>query len=76
MNDRHEPGTYTIRIKGHLGKRWAARFGGMTVVLTDDGETHLTGALVDQAALHGVLRTVRNSGLELLSVTRVDAKDT
>ena len=73
MNETHEPGTYTIRIKGHLGRQWEARFEGMRVVLTEDGETHLIGQLTDQAALHGILRTVRDAGLELLSVNRLNA---
>lgn len=70
MSETHEPGTYTIRIKGHLSEHWAARFEGMTIALTDDGETHLTGPIIDQAALHGILRTLRDAGLELLSVNR------
>ena len=70
MNETHEPGTYTIRIKGHLGQQSAARFEGMTHKLTEDGETHLTGQITDQAALHGLLRTIRDAGLELLSVNR------
>ena len=70
MNETHEPGNYTIRIKGHLSQQWSTRFEGMTILLTDDGETHLIGQLTDQAALHGLLRTIRDAGLELLAVNR------
>ena len=70
MNEPHEPGNYTIRIKGHLSQQGAKRFEGMIIVLTDDGETHLTGRLTDQAALHGLLRAIRDAGLELLAVNR------
>ncbi|MCB9437346.1 MAG: hypothetical protein H6673_10200 [Anaerolineales bacterium] len=72
MNE--EQGTYTIRIKGHLSEQWATRFEGMTMTFTEEGETHLTGTLADQSALHGLLRTVRDSGLELLAVNRVDGE--
>jgi len=70
MNETHEPGTYIIRIKGHLSQQWATRFDGMTITLMDDGETHLTGRITDQAALHGLLRTIRDAGLELLAVNQ------
>ena len=70
MNETHEPGTYIIRIKGHLSKQSATRFEGMSIALSEDGETHLTGQVTDQAALHGILRTIRDAGLELLSVNR------
>lgn len=70
MNDTHEPGIYTIRIKGHLSQQSADRFEGMTLELTENGETHLTGQVTDQAALHGLLRTIRDAGLELLAVNR------
>jgi hypothetical protein len=74
MDDTHQHNIYVIRIKGHLGPQWEARFAGMTITHTEAGETHLTGPLADQAALHGLLRTVRDSGLELLAVKRVDAE--
>lgn len=64
-------GRYEIRLKGHLASRWASSFDGMTLSRHDDGTTLLAGA-IDQAALHGVLRTLRDLGLPLLSVTRVD----
>jgi hypothetical protein len=66
------PGQYEIRIKGHLDERWAAWFGGLTVTQDDTGETRLTGLVVDQSALHGLLRRVRDLGLPLLSVSRVE----
>jgi hypothetical protein len=69
--DHHEPELYEIRIKGHLDDRWAAWFGGLTITALDNGETLLTGPVVDQAALHGFLRKVRDLGMPLISVTRV-----
>jgi hypothetical protein len=69
--DQDEPGLYEIRIKGLLDDRWASWFGGLTLTREDNGETLLTGPVVDQAALHGLLRKVRDLGVPLLSVTRV-----
>jgi len=69
--DHHEPGRYEIRIKGHLDNRWADWFDGLTISLEDNGETLLTGLVVDQAALHGLLRKVRDLGVPLVSVIRV-----
>jgi len=63
---------YQIRLKGHLGHQWTEWFGGLTITLEDDGETLLTGPVVDQAALHGLLRKVRDLGMPLLSVNRVN----
>jgi len=62
---------YQITVKGHLDNRWANWFEGLTITREDNGETLLTGPVVDQAALHGLLRKVRDLGLPLLSVTRV-----
>jgi hypothetical protein len=67
-----QPGWYQIRLAGHLASRWAARFDGMTLTTLADGTTLIEGPVVDQAALHGVLRTLRDIGLPLLSVTQVD----
>ncbi len=61
---------YQIRIKGHLSPQWTDWFGGMTITLEDNGDTLLTGPVVDQAALHGLLRKVRDLGMPLLSVIR------
>jgi len=69
--DPGQPLVYQIRIKGHLGREWADWFEGLTLTALDKGETLLTGAVVDQAALHGVLRKVRDVGLPLLSVVCV-----
>jgi hypothetical protein len=62
---------YEIRIKGHLGREWTDWFEGLTITLEVNGETLLTGPLADQAALHGVLKKVRDLGMPLLSVGRV-----
>jgi hypothetical protein len=62
---------YQIRIEGHLGPGWTDWFGGMTITLEDNGETLLTGAVEDQAALHGLLRKVRDLGIPLISAIRV-----
>lgn len=67
--DQGEPMVYQIRIKGHLGRQRTDWFGGLTITLEDNGETLLTGPVVDQAALHGLLRRVRDLGLPLISVT-------
>jgi hypothetical protein len=70
--DRYEPGSYEIRIKGHLDKRWAAWFEGLTITLEDNGDTLLTGPVIDQAALHGLLKKVRDLGLPLVSVSPLE----
>ena len=70
--DPGQPLVYQIRIKGHLGRQWTDWFGGLTITLEDNGETLLTGPVVDQAALHGLLRKVRDVGMPLLSVSRVE----
>ena len=70
--DTSQPTTYQIRVKGHLGSQWQDWFGGLTVTLEDNGETLLTGPVADQAALHGLLRKVRDLGIPLVSVVRVD----
>ena len=70
--DLSEPMVYQIRITGHLGRQWTDWFGGMAITLEEDGETLLTGRVVDQAALHGLLKKVRDLGVPLLSVNRVE----
>ncbi len=62
------PGLYEIRLKGHLDQRWASCFCGMTITLEDKSDTLLTGPVIDQAALHGMLRRVRDLGIPLISV--------
>ena len=62
---------YQIRIKGHLGFQWTDWFGGLAITLEDNGDTLLTGPVVDQAALHGLLRTVRDLGIPLVSVRSI-----
>ncbi len=69
-----EPGLYEIRIKGRLDNRWAAWFDGLAITHEDNGETRLIGPVVDQAALHGLLKRVRDIGIPLLSVNRVPPK--
>jgi hypothetical protein len=67
-----EAGRYAIRLTGHLDARWGAWFDGLTVVHEADGTTVISGPIVDQAALHGLLQRVRDLGLPLVSVNRVD----
>ena len=69
--DPGKPTIYQIRVKGHLGSQWTDWFGGLTVTLEDNGETLLTGPVVDQAALHGLIRKVRDLGMPLVSVVSV-----
>ena len=78
MSNTHNPDTdpskpriYQIRISGHLGREWVDWFEGLTITLEDNGETLLTGPVVDQAALHGLLKKVRDLGIPLLSVNGI-----
>jgi hypothetical protein len=64
----NQPMVYQIRIKGHLSKQWTDWFDGLTITLEEGGNTLLTGTAVDQAALHGILKKVRDLGMPLLSV--------
>jgi hypothetical protein len=66
-----ESGLYEIRLKGHLDDRWAGRFGDVAVTLEDNGNTLLICPVIDQAALHGLLKKVRDLGMPLLSVNFV-----
>jgi hypothetical protein len=66
-----QPLVYQIKIKGHLSSIRTDWFDGLTITLEDNGDTLLTGPVLDQAALHGLLRQVRDLGMPLLSVTRV-----
>jgi hypothetical protein len=76
MSDEHaaggKAGRYEIRLKGHLDGRWAAWFEGLSLTHATDGTTVIHGPLDDQAALHGVLGKVRDLGLPLIAVCRVD----
>jgi hypothetical protein len=69
--DPSETMVYQIRIRGHLGREWADWFEGLSITLEDNGDMLLTGPVVDQAALHGLLKKVRDLGMPLLSVIRV-----
>ena len=78
MSNELEPKTtpsqtvvYQIRLKGHLDSQWADWFEGLTITLEEDGDTLLTGPVIDQSALHGLLRKVRDLGMQLLSVIHV-----
>jgi len=70
-HDADQPVVYQIRIKGHLSPQWMGWFEGLTITLEEDGDTLLRGTVVDQAALHGLLRKVRDLGMPLLSVNSV-----
>jgi len=66
--DPTHPIVYQIRIKGHLGPQWTDWFEGLSITPTDDGNTVLSGGIIDQAALHGVFKKIRNLGLSIISV--------
>lgn len=70
-----QPMIYQIRLKGHLGHEWADWFDGLAIDLTEDGDTLLTGPVTDQAALHGLLKKVRDLGLPLLAVQCVGREE-
>ena len=71
-----EAGRYEIRVKGHLEPRWAAWFDGMSLTNESDGTTSIRGPVTDQAALHGLLQRLRDTGLPLISVTQLDPSTT
>src|SRR5512135_2971533 len=74
-NNKAHPGQpmiYQIRIKGHLDQQWTDWFEGLTITLEDNGDTLLSGPVIDQAALHGLLKKVRDLGMPLLSVCSVE----
>jgi hypothetical protein len=78
--DPGQPLVYQIRIKGHLDSQWADWFGGLTITREEDGDTLLAGPVIDQAALYGLLKRVRDLGMPLVSVNcgepgQVDALD-
>ena len=79
-SDSSQPLVYQIRIEGHLGQQWIDWFDGLSITLEEDGDTLLTGPVIDQAALHGLLKKVRDLGMPLVSVCplehgQVDAPD-
>lgn len=74
--DPDAPLVYQIRLQGHLGAQWTAWFDGLTIALTANGDTLLTGPVVDQAALYGLLKKVRDLGMPLLAVTCIESDQT
>ena len=73
QSDPNPPMVYEIMINGRLDRQWTAWFEGMTITQTEDGATLLTGQVVDQAALYGLLRKVRHLGLPLLAITQIQS---
>ena len=76
QTDPDQPVVYQIRIKGHLGPQWTEWFEGMAVTREENGDTLLTGPVIDQAALHGLIKKVRDLGMELISVNRNQFNET
>jgi len=72
--EAHQRTVYQFRIKGHLGQQWMNWFEGLTVTLEEDGNTLLSGTVVDQSALHGILKKIRDLGMPLLAVNQVEPK--
>jgi hypothetical protein len=70
--DPNEPTVYQIKLRGHVDPEWTDWLAGMTISLRDNGETVLTGPLMDQAALHGLLKKIRDLGVPLLSVMEIE----
>ena len=71
-HDADQPTVYQIRLQGHLSRQRMDWFGGMIITLEDNGNTLMTGTVIDQAALHGILKKIRDLGMPLLSVNSVD----
>ena len=74
--DPSQPQVYKIRIQGHLDSRWANWFDGMTITLEENGDTLLTGKVIDQAALHGLLKKIRDLGMSLVAVNCIEPSST
>ena len=70
--DADQPTLYEIKLKGQLDHQWTDWFGGLAITPEDNGDTLLSGPVVDQAALHGLLRKIRDLGIRLLSITPRD----
>jgi hypothetical protein len=71
-----QPMIYQIRIKGQLSPEWTDWFEGLTITLEEEGDTLLTGPVIDQSALHGLLKKVRDLGMPLVSVVQVQFNET
>ncbi len=71
--DSSQPKIYQIRIKDHLSREWTDWFEGLTITLEDNGDTLLTGPVMDQAALYGLLKKVRDLGMALVSVNPMES---
>jgi hypothetical protein len=67
-----QPALYRIILQGHLSSQWSAWFDGFMITLDAHGRTILTGPVIDQAALHGVLKKIRDLGISLVSIQRLD----
>jgi hypothetical protein len=66
------PAIFQIRVRGHLDQRWTDWFEGLTITQDEDGNTSLTGAVIDQAALFGLIKKIRDLGMQLISINRLD----
>jgi hypothetical protein len=79
INPKPDPGAdmvYQIRLKGHLGPQWTDWFGGLAIAVDEGGDTLLTGPIVDQAALYGLLKKIRDLGMPLVSVNCIEPGST
>lgn len=72
QNDPKTP-IYEIRVKGHMDPAWADWFDSMTVILEENGETRLVGSVIDQAALYGLLKKIRDLGMSLIAVNPIES---
>jgi hypothetical protein len=71
-HDPNQPKVFQFRIQGHLSQQWQDWFDGFIATLEEDGNTLLSGPVVDQSALHGILKKIRDLGMPLLSVNPAD----
>jgi hypothetical protein len=69
--DQEQPMLYQIRLRGQLGQEWTDWFGGLAITLADNGDTLLTGSVIDQAALYGLLKKMRDLGMPLVSINPI-----